>query len=233
MTALKNMTIEDEARHFAEQCAALAALPCTAETAPKFRALQAEEVKLRKRLDETRKTEKEPHLRASQAVDAKYQPLIHLAQEAVKAVTAALTKFLQAEEARVRAEAEAKRKQAEEEERRARELAAQAEKEEDPFDAFDKTEEARKAEAQAAALTRQVAEPVKAKVVNAEGGRSGGLRTVGYIVTVEDPSALIAHYADRQEFLDLAISMAKREAAATKGQCKVPGVKITADRRAA
>ncbi|MCL4715526.1 MAG: hypothetical protein KJZ75_11500 [Hyphomonadaceae bacterium] len=233
MSNLPNMTAADEVKHFVEQCAELAKAPCNAESAPKFRALQAEEVKLRKKLDETRKAEKEPHLEAGRAVDAKYQPLIGQVQDAVKAVTLALTKFLEAEEAKARAEAEAKRKAAEEEERKARELAAAAEAEEDPFDAFDKTEASRAAEAEAASLSRQAAAPVKATVTNLGGGKAGGLRTVGWIVEVEDPSALVAHYADRMEMLELAKKLCAAEAKATKGQCKVPGVKIVADRRAA
>lgn len=229
----KNMQPTDEVEHFVKQCAELAKAPCTADTAPKFRALQAEEVKLRKKLDETRKTEKAPHLEAGRAVDAKYQPLIAQVQDAVKAVTLALTKFLEAEEAKARAAAAEAKRLAEEEERKARELAAEAEKEEDPFDAFDKTEASRAAEAEASALARQAAQPVKVNVANLDGGRAAGLRTVDWIVEVEDPAALVAHYAHRMEFLELAKKMAAAEAKASKGQARIPGVKLIADRRAA
>lgn len=228
-----NISPADEAQHFIEQCQALAAAPCTAESAPKFRALQAEEVKLRKKLDAIRVDEKAPHLEAGRAVDAKYNPLIQSIQDAVKAVTRSLTAFMEAEHAKREAEARAAKERAEEERRRAEALAAQAEAEDDPFAAFDAGEEARRIEAEAASLARQAASPVKVNVANLDGGRAAGLRTVGWIVEVEDPAALVAHYAERDEFLQLAIDMAKREAKATKGQAKIPGVRLIADRRAA
>lgn len=230
---LRNITLDDEVGLFLEQCAALASEPVTAETAPRFRSLQAEEVKLRKRLDETRKAEKEPHLQACRDVDGRFNPLIAKVQDAVRAITVALTRFLEAEEAKRRAEAEAKRKAAEDEQRRAAELAAAAKAEADPFEAFDKSEAARQAEAQASALARQANEPVKVNVAGDDGSRAAGLRTVGWIVEVEDPAALVAHYAHRSEFIELAKKMAAQEAKFTKGQCKVPGVRIIADRRAA
>lgn len=233
MSELANMNTADEVAHFIEQCAALAATPCTADSAPKFRALQAEEVKLRKKVDSIRVAEKEPHLQAGRAVDATYQPMIVSLQDACKAITRALTTFLEAEDARLREEARKARERAEEENRRAAQLAAEAEAESDPFDAFDKGEEARRAEAEAASMARQAAAPVKASVSDLSGGRAGGLRTVGWIVEVEDPSALVAHYAHRSEMLELAQKLCAQEAKATKGQCKVPGVKILADRRAA
>lgn len=229
----RNMTAEDEVAHFIEQCATLAKAPCTAESAPKFRAIQAEEVKLRKKLDAIRVEEKAPHLEASRAVDAKYQPLIAQVQDAVKAVTRALTAFLEAEEAKRRAEAEEKRRKAQEEAERAAALAKAAEQEADPFDAFDKAEEARKTEAEAVSLHRQAAEPVKVNVTGLDGGRAAGLRTVGWIVEVEDPAALVAYYAHRTEFLELAKKCAAAEAKATKGQAKIPGARLIADRRAA
>lgn len=228
-----NFTVEGEVAQFIERCADIVKTPCSAEQAPKYRALQGEEVALRKKLDATRTTEKEPHLRAGQAVDAKYNPLIAQVKKAVEAVTAALTVFLEAEDARIREEARLAREQAEKLEREAAERAAEAEAEDDPFEAFDKGEVARQVEAQAASLARQAAAPVKAVVASADGGRAGGLRTVGWNVEIIDASALVAHYAHRSEFLDLAEKMAKAEAKATKGQCKIPGVRVTADRRAA
>lgn len=230
---LKNMTPADEVQHFIDQCSALAALPCSAETAPKFRALQAEEVTLRKRLDATRVAEKEPHLSASRAVDAKYQPLIGQLQDAVKAVTRALTAFLAAEEARKLAEAAEARRKAAEEAARAAALAKAAEEEADPFEAFEKAEAATVVEAQAATLAKQAAEPVRARIVGEEGGRAASLRIVGWLIDVEDAPALVAHYAHRSEMIDLAKKLAAAEAKAAKGQCTIPGAKITADRRAA
>jgi septal ring factor EnvC (AmiA/AmiB activator) len=229
---LANMTIDDEVAHFLEQCANAAKLHVSAETAPKLRTLQGEELKLRKRLDAARVEEKAPHMEAARSVDARYQPMISQVQDAVKAVTRALTAYLEAEEAKARAAAAAARKAAEEEQRRAAELAAQAQAEEDPFEAFDTGEAARKAEAEAAALARQAAAPVKVNVTSTDGGKAAGLRTVGWIVEVDDPSALVAHYADRIEFLELAKKCAAADAKASKGQAKIPGCKFIADRRA-
>lgn len=233
MSDLRNITIDDEVTLYLEQCKALEGVAVTAETAPRFRALQNEEVRLRKALDAARTAEKKPHLDAGAEIEARYKPKIASIGEAVRAIAGALTRFLEAEEARRRAEAEAARKRAAEEAERAARLAAESKVEADPFDAFDKAEEARAVEARASSLTRQAAEPIKVHVASQDGGRAAGLRTVGWIVEVDDPSALVAHYAHRVEFVELAEKMAKAEAKATKGQCKIPGVKITADRRAA
>lgn len=228
-----NISPADEAQHFIEQCQALAAAPCTAESAPKFRALQAAEVKLRGELKKAHEIEKRPHLEAGRAVDAKYNPLIAQIQDAVKAVTRSLTAFMEAEHAKREAEARAAKERAEEERRRAEALAAQAEAEDDPFAAFDAGEEARRAEAEAASLARQAASPVKVNVTGSEGGRAAGLRTVGYIVDIIDPAALVAHYAGRADVIEAARKCAAAEAKSSKGEAVIPGVRITADRRAA
>lgn len=233
MSYLKNMTLADEVEHFSVACAELAGTAITADTAPKFRQLQADEVKLRKRLDEARKAEKEPHLAASRAVDAEYQPLIAQVQEAVIAITRKLTAFLEAEEAKVRAAAAEAKRKAEEEAQRAAKLAQQAQAADDPFAAFDKVEEARAVEANASALARQAAEPVKVNVAPQDGGRSAGLRIVGWIVEVTDAAALVAHYANRADVIEAARKCAAAEAKASKGEAKIPGVTLKADRRAA
>lgn len=228
-----NMTMADEVDYFIEACAVLADVQAAADTAPRFRALQAEEVKLRKRLDEARKTEKEPYLEAGREIDARYNPMIAKIQEAVRAVTRALTQYMEAEDARLKAEARAAAEQAEAERERARALAAEAAAESDPFDAFDRGEEARRVEAQAASLARQAASPAKISVASQDGGRAGGLRIVGWIVEIEDAVALVGHYAGRTEVIELARKLAAAEAKATKGQAKIPGVRLTPDRRAA
>ena len=229
-----NMTLFDEAKLFIEKCASLAAskAPVTEEGAKDLRALQAEEVKLRNALDKKREAEKKPHLDAGRAVDAQYNGEIANVKSAIKPITLALTKFLEAEEAKARAAAEAARKAAAEEAARAAEFAAQAAAEEDPFDAFDAEEASRKSEAEAASLARVAATPVKVNVAGSDGSRAASLRTVGYLVTVTDASALVAHFAERQEFLDFAIELARREATFRKGAVTIPGCTITADRRA-
>lgn len=222
-----NMTIDAEVNHFVELCAEAAKLEVNADIAPKLRGLQAEELKLRKKLEAAHKDEKAPHLEAGRAVDAKYKPLITKIGEAVEGVTKLLTKYMEAERERQRQAAEAARKAAEEEAARAAALVAQAEAEEDPFEAFETTQAANTAQAEAASLARQAAAPVKVNVASADGGKAAGLRTVGYSVEVTDPSAFVGYYAERMEVLELAKTLAAREAKATNGQAKVPGCTFT------
>jgi len=229
-----NMTIADEVEDFLETCAAAVTVDVDAERASFLRKLQKDEIALRKRIEATHRDEKEPHLEAGRAVDAKYKPLLAKVQDAIKSVTRKLTAFMEAEEAKARAAAEAARRQAEEEAARAAKLAeeAKAAEEDDPFAAFDTNEEARKAEAEAAALKRQAAAPVKVNVASADGGKAAGLRTVGWNVEITDPSAFVAHFAERMEVLDLAKKLAEREAKATNGQAKIPGCVVTPIRKA-
>lgn len=229
-----NMTIFDEVENFLETCAAATVGDVDAAQAANLRKLQREELALRKKIEAAHKVEKEPFLEGGRLVDAKYKPLLTKAADAIKAVTRKLTAFMEAEEAKARAAAEAARRQAEEEAARAAALAAQAEavEEDDPFAAFDTNEEARKAEAEAAALARQAAAPVKVNVASADGGKAAGLRTVGWNVTVTDPSEFVAHFAERMEILDLAVKLAEREAKATNGQAKIPGCTLSPIRKA-
>jgi type I site-specific restriction endonuclease len=109
---LRNMTLDDEVAHYLEECKALDGVAVTPENKPRFRKLQEEELRIRKALDAAKAEEKRPHLDANAAIEARFKPKLTAISEAVKAVTAALTKFMLAEEARLRAEAEAKRKAA-------------------------------------------------------------------------------------------------------------------------
>lgn len=222
-----NMTLADEVENFLETCAAAATVPVDAERATFLRKLQKDELALRKKIEATHKDEKEPHLEAGRAVDAKYKPLLTKINQAVEGVTKLLTKYMEAERERQRQAAEAARKAAEEEAARAAALAKQAEVEEDPFEAFETTQAANTAQAEAASLARQAAAPVKVNVASADGGKAAGLRTVGYSVEVTDPSAFVGHYAERMEVLELAKTLAAREAKATNGQAKVPGCTFT------
>lgn len=227
-----NMTIFDEVENFLETCAAATTVDVDAERATFLRKLQKDEIALRKKIEATHKTEKEPHLEAGRAVDAKYKPLLTKINQAVEGVTKLLTKYMEAERERQRQAAEAARKAAEEEAARAAALAKQAEVEEDPFEAFETTQAANTAQAEAASLARQAAAPVKVNVASADGGKAAGLRTVGWAVEVTDPSAFVAHFAGRMEILDLAVKLAEREAKATNGQAKIPGCTLSPIRKA-
>lgn len=59
---------------------------------------------LKKRAETEHKAEKQPHLDAGRAVDAKFRPLIETATDAADVLRGALTVFMRAEEAKLRAE---------------------------------------------------------------------------------------------------------------------------------
>jgi hypothetical protein len=67
---------------------------------------------LKKQAEGAHKTEKEPHLRAGRAVDAKFKPLIDTCDTTCTKIRSLLTPYMVAEEQRLRAEQEAKIKEA-------------------------------------------------------------------------------------------------------------------------
>lgn len=231
--AIPNMTLADEVEHFVEQCAGIAAQPVTPETAPKLRALQQEEVRIRKALESAKAEEKRPHLDANAAIEARYKPQLAKLASAVVAVSRTLTAFMEAEERRLREERRAAEQKAREEAERAAALAREAEAKANPFDRFEAKQEAQQVEATASSLAAVAREPVKVNVVNAEGGRAGSLKTVGYDIEITDAAALVLHYATRADVIEAARKCAAAEARASKGEAQIPGVKITPVRRAA
>ena len=230
---LPNMTLADEVSHFVEQCALLADKPVTFETAQKLRALQQEEVRIRKALDAAKADEKRPHLDANAEIEARYKPQLSKLADAVKAVSRALTAFMEAEERRHNEERRAAQQKAREEAERAAALAREAESKANPFDRFEAKQEAQQVEAAATTFASMAREPVKVNVASADGGRAAGLKTVGYDIDVIDAAALVLHYATRADVIEAARKCAAAEARASKGEAQIPGVKISPVQKAA
>lgn len=189
----------------------------TADNAGKARDLIGLAKKLAKDIDETRATEKKPHLDAGRAIDATYNPLADKA----KAVPAPLEKALLAhinEQKRIAQEAaEAAAKAAAAEAARAREL------EDDAIlgqDAVSEADMARQRAEVAAASVKTVA-----TVKGSEGFRAAGVRKA-YKVKVTDFAALVKHYANHPDMKTLAEKLANADARHHKGAVTIPGAEI-------
>lgn len=175
-----------------------------------------------KKADDHRKVEKQPHIDAGAAVDAKWNPIRDGAKEISTALKRHLDGWLrqkQAEEAerqrKAREEAEAKRRAAEEAARK-----ASAE------------DEAAKAEAERLAKEAAAAEKEAAQNHNASAGRTGAkvaMRTFTF-AEITDYDALLTALKDRDEVKELVQSLANR---AAKSGIELPGMKIIQEQRAA
>lgn len=173
--------------------------------------------------EKARVAEKEPHLEAGRAVDAKWKPVVEGAKALSAKLKAHVTPFLQAqkraEEERARLAAEESRRKREEAEVAARSARAD-----------DDAERARIAE-----LERQAAEADRAATVkNASAGRTGAkiaLRTETKIV-VTDFAAAAAHYvaARPAELVELIDRLAARD---VKAGAEIPGTERQTIERAA
>jgi len=165
---------------------------------------------LKKRAEAEHKSTKQPHLDACRAVDAEFRPLIETAAGAADSLRNALTRFMAAEEAKLRAEQEAQREAAEEAARKAREVAAAKGKPE-PEDA-----------------PLPFLEPVKVQA-GGQRGRKTGLREITkYVVT--DYEAALAHVKDHA---DVKAAVEKVAAAMARTGAKVPGVETKIEKVAA
>lgn len=196
------------------------------ETCNLFRNLQAQLLALNKRADGLHEVEKRPILEAQRACDDKFR-----FRATVKVITERLRSrfeaFLKVEERRLREEAEAKFRA--EQERIAKERqrieAERAEKlANDPVAALTETPPE---------LPPVPIAPEQVKVSAGGGfGRKAGLKTV-WVPQIEDYHAALMHFADHPDIrreLDRLVNHAVRDA---KGSCKIPGVKVIEDRRAA
>lgn len=190
----------------------------TADTAANWRQRLLD---LGKQADKQREAEKRPHDDAAKAVQAKWKPSIDAAADAANRIRDALTAYMRAEEAKLRAEQEAQRKAAEEVARKQREAA-----------------EAARREAEAKNLPPPPEpedvplpfepEPVKVQA-GGQRGRKTGLRTVtSYVVTDHDAAyAAVKHVAAVREAIE------KAAAAMAKAGAAVPGVEVKTDKVAA
>lgn len=181
-----------------------------------------------KRAEDARKAEKQPHLDAGRAVDARYKPLTERTKAASGAIKTALTPWLQKQEAEKRAREEAARREAEEKRRAAEEAmrARDAANLEDRERAEQAVQEAKKAE--------QAASKAAKDRGRASGGlgRAVGLRTRGE-VEVTDATAMIKHYwqTRQDDLVEFAKGLAERDMRA--GAIDIPGVKIIEKQEAA
>ena len=165
---------------------------------------------LKKRAEAEHKAEKQPHLDAGRAVDAKYKPLIETAQAAAEKLRAALTVYMTAEEAKLRAIEAEQRRAAEDAARKAREVAA-AKGAPEPED-----------------VPLPLPEPVRVQAGGQRGRRVGLREITRYIVT--DYEAALAHVKDHDEVRAAVIKVA---GAMAKAGAKVPGVETKVEKVAA
>jgi hypothetical protein len=167
---------------------------------------------LSKKADKERDEKKRPHLEAGRAIDAEYKPLVTTATDAANELRDALTAWMKAEEAKLRAEQEAKRKAAEEEASKQREAAGAARREAEaknlppppepedvPLPMFD--------------------EPVKVQA-GGQRGRKAGLRTIT-VYEVTDYVAALEHCKNHPDVIAAVEKVAKAQA---KAGATVPGV---------
>ena len=172
-----------------------------------------------KKADDQRKVEKQPHVDAGKAVDAKWNPIRDEAKDLSTRLKRHLDDWLR-EQARI--ESERQRKAQEEADRKrkeAEEAAAKAQSEQDAIEAEKAMEAAKKAEQDA-------------KERNAQAGRTGSkvaLRTF-ISATITDYDKLLNDLKDRQEIKDLVQSLANR---AAKSGVKLDGMEIHEEKRAA
>lgn len=184
--------------------------------------------KIKKRAEDARKEEKEPHLQAGKAVDEKWKPLVadldRIGECAKKAQTDWLIKL---DKVKREQEAEARRK-ADEAAAEARRLASATDGSLDAAKARDAAiEEAKKAEREAARAESATA--------NAKGegmARAVGLRTV-YLPKVVDRRLLLNHIAvtDPDALTAFVEDWAAKSVRA--GKRSIPGVEVVEERRAA
>lgn len=179
---------------------------------------------LKKKAEAQHKSEKEPHLAAGRAVDAKYKPKIDDADAAVKKLLSAITVFQNAERARLQkiADEKAAKERAEWEKQQA-ELRAKAEAEA----AANKTPLDEILERQPAPPPPK-AEPVKVKSGGAS-GKAVSLRTVKVATIADFDKALLA-LKDHPEIRDLVQKLADR---ACKAGVPLAGVEYSTQQVAA
>lgn len=164
--------------------------------------------KLKKKADACRKEEKEPLAEQVKAVDGKYNPLIHIADQTAVTLRDALTAFMRKQEAEARRIAEEERKR-QEAERKA--LAEQ--------------------DIALATLEPELPAPPPAAKIQAGGqfGRKTGFRTVKRTEITDYPAAL-AFFKDNPEVRALIQKLADK---VTKVGGTVPGVEVKEERVAA
>jgi len=190
----------------------------TPEKAAQIEVLKADIKKAVADAEKARKAEKEPHLEAGRAVDAKWKDLTDKGTLAAKTAATALTPWLQKVQAEKDAEQERLRKEAE----------AKAEEARKAFVATAPTD--LEARANAEQLAKEAAKATAA--ANRIDRAPTGLRTY-WNATVTDYGALLAYMkqSDPQGLRDMLDDYAQKQKNA--GARMLPGVLIEMERRAA
>lgn len=168
--------------------------------------------------EKDRKAEKQPHLDAGKAVDAKYKTITEKADLATTACKDALKPYLQERE---RQRLEDERRDREEAERLRKEAEAAAKSLDDMADAKDKLAQAVEIEKDANRTAR------KRENAKSQTGKAAHLRTV-YRVNLSDLKAAASHYwgteYGRQAISDALTKLAEQEVRGGKRQ--IPGFDI-------
>lgn len=177
-----------------------------------------------KKADDQRKVEKQPHIDAGAAVDAKWNPIRDDAKDLSNRLKRHIDPYLQKKQAEERErqrkaqeEADRKRREAEEAARKAQEAAVD--------------DEAAKAEAERLLQEAEAAEKATAER-NAQAGRTGAkvsLRTFTF-AEITDYDALIGAIKNNPEVKELAERLAN---AAARAGNPLPGTEIKQEKRAA
>lgn len=166
---------------------------------------------LSKRADKEREAEKRPHDEAAKAVQAKWKPFIDVAKNTADRIRDALTAYMRAEEAKLRAEQEAKRKAAEEVARKQREAAEAARRDAEANNLPPPPEPED--------VPLPLDEPVKVQA-GGQRGRKTGLRTIT-VYEITDYQAALAHVAEHP---DVYAAVEKVCRAQAKAGASVPGL---------
>ncbi|NFV80048.1 hypothetical protein [Magnetospirillum aberrantis] len=188
-----------------------------------------------KALEKQRKDEKQPHLDAAKAVDAKFKPLTDLLEKAKTLVKPLLTAWLQKLDREREAAARAAR---EEVARLAAEAARAAEEAQKAADVIGATVEAEAAAraAEEAQKAAQRAEKAPTNLQSSMGARTKSLRTV-WRARVTNHAAALWHFHKHPDVIAtierLASAEARAEAAHNKGISTIPGVEFYPERTAA
>lgn len=194
--------------------------------ADKARNLQAELLALNKSANTMHETEKEPHLKAGRAVDAKFKFRATVEDICVR-LRKVFENIMKAEEARQIAEAERKfqaERAAAEKERKRIEADRAKLREDDPITYHTSDPEP-------LPELPLAPEPVK---VNAGGGigRAAGLKDV-YTGEIVDYTACLKHYGNNLKVREIIEKLVAADVKLHKMDARIPGVNVKRDRRAA
>ena len=196
------------------------------EQAGKARDLLAKLTARIKEAEDARVAEKEPHLAAGRAVDARYKPVGAMLSACVQPIKTLLGAWLKREQARIDAEKAAARAEADR-------LAREAEAARKAAEAAGKVAAAVAAEqaaerAQAAAVVARQAEAARPQVVSASGGARKASLRVTYAARLVNFPIACRRYANHPEVVAVLEKLASAEARAAKGAGIIPGFEIVA-----